>query len=118
MIPANSFDKLRADLIRLCGCEAADAFFDALSGRQIYVPKTVRPKSPVALVMGVEAARAFATEYGGCRIEVPAGTQSRSSRLRQLILSGLPHGEAAFQCGFTSRAGRMACRELKQKGLI
>ena len=118
MMPDTSYDELRADLLRLCGEKATKEFFASFAGLQIRIPIKVRSTSPLAQAIGLEAAIAFAAEYGGCIIFVPTGAQSRAQKLRELLLTGMSCREAALQCGMTDRGARGARQQLEEKGLL
>lgn len=116
------FEELRADLVRLCGPEAAEAFFRAFAGSQVYIPLNPLPDGPLAKALGLQAAELFAAEYGGERIDVPAAhlsaANARVAEIEAALLSGRSVRDVARLCACTDRAVYNARRRLRQKGRL
>ena len=83
--------------------------------RFVFIPKRPRPGHPVALAVGMDAARALAAAFPSITLEVghaaPVVRAWRRARAVQLIEAGADLRTAAAGAGVHARTGRTAWRE-------
>ena len=107
-------EQLLDTLRRLCGDAVANRFHDAFAGLEIYVPGNVRIDHPIALAIGLDAARKLSAECGDCRYAVPS---NRTRRVALLVAEGRNNPEIARELGLTVRgvAGIVSRYGLREK---
>ncbi len=84
------------DTVPILGLEVALKLAMALHGRRVYVAASPDATSPIALVIGLEAARALGAKLGGSTIKIPS-SRARQELIRQLAKSGLSHADIAHR---------------------
>lgn len=73
-----------------------------LGGKIIYIQNTVTPHSPLAAVVGVEAAKKISDVYGGMKFEVP-NRIGRDIEVLALHKAGVPNTQIAHQMRMTRK---------------
>lgn len=98
------------DLVDAVGEQAAIALVQAKAGQSIYVPGTVSADHPLAVLMGLEAARRLSDHLGGrgVNVLVPRANTGRwaeaRARTSALLSSGASESMIAREMGVTVRA--------------
>ena len=111
------------ELARAAGFDAAERLMLHFGGQRVFVPRRMRPRSPLFGALGREAALKLAELFGGEYIEVPIGKAlSTAKRLAAIASFKGSHNEAARAFGCTRRWVRMvragARPDLRQAGLF
>lgn len=87
-------DDPRTRIARVVGEEAAACFARAFAGARVYVPKTLLASHPIAIAIGLQAARDISLALGGDCIEMPRYSDaSRRQRDRTEIVRLRAHGQ-------------------------
>lgn len=88
-------------LEELIGHEATERLIATYRGELLYIPRpgAVNPDHPLALALGLEAALAVAAEWGGQRISIPVGQESRGRARRDAVAADRAAGLSVRQIG-------------------
>lgn len=94
------------EIVRVIGMSAALALIERFGGTAVYVPhpSRVRPESPLAQAIGMEAACRLAAEWPGSEITIPLALQRlRRERNRAIRAEKMTVREIARKYGLTMR---------------
>lgn len=105
------------ELVELLGTTEAARVCAAFGGlSNVYVPRRPAADSRWARAVGLETARALATEYGGEYIEIPMGRdlKIKALQVQALLGKGLSAPEIARRAGVTERYVRIVAAAAPQ----
>ena len=96
------------EIVRVIGMQLALLLAERFGGRTIYLPhpSRVKPETPAAQLLGIEAACRLASEWPQCVLSIPkAAEYLRQVRDREIRAepNGMTVGEIAFKYGLTER---------------
>lgn len=101
------------------GKELAVDFAKAFGGREIYIPKVVKPDSVLAKKLGQENAVKIAKLFGSGDLLVPcgdvAGTAGRKARIAELYLEGMSQSQIAAHLGVHIKTVSRATARLRDE---
>jgi hypothetical protein len=76
-----------AEIAELIGVDAAFKLSAAWPGIRLFVPKQVSLEHPIAVAIGLQAARKLAEMYGGETVVIPMAARAAKARLHARILA-------------------------------
>lgn len=86
---------LVAFVARQCGAAAVERLCAELGGNAVLIPKEPKPHHVLCRVLGVEAVRRIADEWGWGRVTVPLGSAATHNRLRAQAFALFAAGKSA-----------------------
>jgi len=98
----------------LIGEEAFALLSRHLGGRLVYIPYRVRPGSPLAMVIGLDAAQKISDIYGGLSFEIGI-VMGRKARIKQALADGMPVYQIAHRLGVSRSTINRVQAELADK---
>lgn len=101
------------------GKELAVDFAKAFGGREIYIPKVVKPDCVLAKKLGQENAVMIAKLFGSGDLLVPcgdvAGAAGRKARIAELYLEGMSQSQIAAHLGVHIKTVSRATARLRNE---
>jgi Mor family transcriptional regulator len=95
------------EIVRVIGLAAAVKLVESFGGTRIYLPhpSRVKPDTPVAQALGIEAACRLASEWPQCEIAIPGSSTLRPERDHAIRNepASMPVRELAKKYGLTER---------------
>lgn len=90
------------DIALLIGAKKASDLGDAVGGVETYIPKHPTPDHSLAEVVGLEALKVLAREYGGQTLVIPRGVHKNLKKAMILDAEG-SRKQVALRLGCTAR---------------
>jgi hypothetical protein len=97
------------EIVDVCGHQAAIAITRAFGGRQLSVPNPERMEEdhPIALTIGLTAARKLAKSKGGERLEIPSELNAVLELRNEAVCKAFDDGASirsiSFDCGISRK---------------
>lgn len=106
-----------AEIVEACGHQAAIALTRAFGGRQLSVPSASRINDdhPIALCIGLTAARKLANAKGGERLEIPSEVNSVLELRNEAVVLAFDRGDSIRSIGFDHGLSRKWVRSILVK---
>lgn len=91
----------------MLGRQAALRLARAFGGARLYVPRSIQQRSPLAVALGIRAARLLSERFGGGTFDVPtARAEIRKANVLSLAHRGRDVGAIARAVGLSPRRVR------------
>lgn len=81
-----------------------------LGGSQLYIPSAPSEGCPLAVCIGIDAAKKMAEVWGGMEFEVPVRIRQKE-RIKQMLAAGIPVVRISAHIGIAIRTVRRVANE-------